>query len=219
MRIAAVALAVLGIVLPVAAADDVTFVEKKEDVEYCKPLGEVKARSGWGGSAGCARGIASVRETLAKRAAALGANFVLLDDVDCGAMGATGSGQAFSCDVEALEKQKAKREQLNAEATKEIRCEAGSDCEMKWSRVTQWLLDNSDWKLRNVTDTLITTEGPLDTAKPAYEVVRMPAGDGKTYLIRMRAGCGEGHDCTQLVLQKKISFGAFVRGETQAAQP
>lgn len=200
--------------LSLAASDDVSFTEKKRDVEFCKPLGSVKAKSGWGGSAGCDIGIKRVKDTLAKRAAALGANYVLLEDISCGPLGANGGGQAYACSAESLEKQRETQASANQEASKEIRCEAGSDCEMKWSRVTQWLLDHSDWKFRNVTDTLITTEGPLDTAKPAYEVVKIPAGDGKTYLIKMRASCGEGIDCEERILASRISFGQFVRGET-----
>lgn len=213
MRVATFALAALFAVSALAA-DDVTFTEKKADVEFCKPLGDVKAKSGWGGSAGCDMGIKRVKDTLAKRAAALGANFVILEDISCGPLGANGNGVAYACSAESLERQSEKQTAAKEEAGKEIRCETGSDCEMKWSRVTQWLLDHSEWKFRNVTDTLVTTEGPLDTAKPAYEVVKIPAGDGKTYLIKMRASCGEGFDCEELILEKKTSFGKFVRGES-----
>jgi hypothetical protein len=92
--------------LSLAAADDVTFTEKKRDVEFCKPLGSVKAKSGWGGSAGCDMGIRRVKDTLAKRAAALGANHVLLEDISCGALGANGTGEAYACSAESLEKQR-----------------------------------------------------------------------------------------------------------------
>jgi hypothetical protein len=213
MRTALIALALSGLALSASAADDVILTEKKADVAHCKALGEVKAKSRWGGSAGCDIGMPKVREALAKSAKDLGGNYVLVTDLSCGFSGTTGKGQAYVCSEESMAKQDAEQAALDAEASKEIRCETGTDCEMKWSRVTQWLLDHSDWKLRNVTDTLITTEGPFDTAKPSYEVVKMPTGDGKTYLIRMRAACGEGHDCAELIRTKKISFGTFVRGE------
>lgn len=224
------ALLLLFLTLPLFAGEpEIAIVEKPEAVEFCKSVGAVKARSGWGGSAGCDMGRSSVRETLAKRTAALGGNVILLESLSCSGMGTVGKGEAYACTTESFEKQKAKRdaeaaaekarhEELSASASREIRCEAGSDCEMKWSRVTQWLLANSDWKLRNVTDNLITTEGPLDTPKPAYEVLKIPSGDGKTYLIMMKAGCGEGYNCETRILELQTSFGAFVRGEKSSAK-
>jgi hypothetical protein len=37
---------------------------------------------------------------------------------------------------------------------------------------------------------LISTEGPMDTERPAFEATKMPNGDGKTYRISLRVLCG-----------------------------
>ena len=117
-----------------------------------------------------------------------------------------GNGSVFNCSDDAIAKQKAKSAEIGRKAAASITCTAGTDCEVRWSRVTLWLQNNADWKFRNVTDTLITTKGPLDTAaKPAFEVTKIPTRDGKTYRITMRAFCGQG-DCSKLITKLKASF-------------
>lgn len=185
--------------------EDIRLTEDVRDTEFCSALGEVKAKSGWGGSAGTAKGLESVKATLKKRAAAMGGNVVLVDSFDAG-FTTSGSGRAYGCSQDALAKQQAKAAEIARKASLPITCTAGTDCEVRWARVMLWLQEHSTWKFRNVTDTLITTEGPLDTEnKPAYEVTKVPTGDGKTYRITMRAFCGTG-DCDNLILEQRASF-------------
>jgi len=185
--------------------DDVRLTWDSDDAEFCTALGEVKAKSGWGGSQGSAKGLESVKATLRKRAAALGGNVVVLETLLADFM-TNGAGKVYGCSDEAVSQQKAKSLEIARKAGAPITCTAGTDCEVRWSRVTLWLQTHSDWKFRNVTDTLITTEGPLETvAKPAYEVTKIPTGDGKTYRIVMRAFCGKG-DCEKLINILKASF-------------
>jgi hypothetical protein len=73
----------------------------------------------------------------------------------------------------------------------------------------QWLQQNSSWKVRTATDLSVTTEGPLDTARPAFEVTKVSQDDGRTSLITMRAWCGTG-DCEELILRLRTSFNDFV---------
>lgn len=184
--------------------EDVRLSWDDDDIEFCSRLGQVKAKSGWGGSMGSGMGEESVKATIRKRAAALGANVVRMEGMSFNFVTA-GSGTAYRCSEDALEQQQAKTKEIIRKASAPITCTAGADCELKWARVTVWLQDHSEWKFRNVTDTLITTEGPLETMKPAFEVTKVPAGDGKTYRITMRAFCGRG-DCEKIILKLRASF-------------
>ena len=86
-----------------------------------------------------------------------------------------------------------------------ITCVAGADCDAKWSRAMQWLQSNSSWKVRSQTDTSVITEGPLDTAKPAFEVTKVSSDDGRTFQISMRAWC-ETVNCDDVVRRLRRSF-------------
>jgi len=184
--------------------DEVLLTYDADEVEFCSPLGEVKAKSGWGNM-----GEPSIRATLKKRAAALGANTVLLRGIYLDFV-ASGSGEAHACTDENRAKQREKAAEIARKAAEPILCTAGVECEVKWSRVTLWLQDHSKWKFRNVTDTLITTEGPLQTFDPAYEVTKVPAGDGKTYRISMRAFCGR-DGCEKIILKSRAAFYEFLQ--------
>jgi len=149
-------------------------------------------------------GEESVKATIRKRAAALGANVVRMAGMSFNFVTA-GRGTAYGCSADALEQQQTKANEITRRANAPITCTAGTDCELRWARVMVWLQDHSEWKFRNVTDTLITTEGPLETMKPAFEVTKVPAGDGKTYRITMRAFCGSG-DCEKVIRKLRANF-------------
>jgi hypothetical protein len=89
-----------------------------------------------------------------------------------------------------------------------ITCVPGADCDAKWSRAMQWLQQNSSWKVQTSTDTQLLTEGPLDTAKPAFEVTKAARDDGR-FEISMRAWCGA-EGCEPLLPQLQASFRKFV---------
>jgi hypothetical protein len=197
-------------------ADEVLLTDDRDDVEFCTALGPVKAKSGWGGSAGTPKGIESVKATLRKRAADLGGNVVFLEELTTG-FTTGGSGTAYKCADDALAKQKEKAAEVARKAAATITCLAGTECEVRWARVTLWLQDHAEWKFRNVTDTLITTEGPMETAKPAFEVTKMPTGDGKTYRIAMRGFCGGEHDCAKKILGLRASFYDAITAPIEAA--
>jgi hypothetical protein len=200
---------VVALLIAAAAAafaeDEVKLTYDSDEVEFCKPVGEVKAKSGVGGSQGKEIGIRRVEAALRKQAVERGGNVVLMGGIEAG-FTTSGKGQAFACSDEAFAKQKEKSLEVAKKASAPITCTAGTDCEVRWSRVTLWLLDHSDWKFRDVTDTLITTEGPMDTmAKPAWQVTKVPTGDGKTYRIAIRGYCGQG-DCEKLITVMKAKF-------------
>ena len=93
--------------------------------------------------------------------------------------------------------------------TRVITCVAGQDCDAKWSRAMQWLQQNSSWKVHTQTDTSIVTEGPADTAKPAFEVTKVTEDNG-TSRISMRAWCGTGANCDRLIRKLTVSFNDYV---------
>jgi hypothetical protein len=69
-------------------------------------------------------------------------------------------------------------------------CTRGDDCEVKWGRVVQWISARSHWKIRNATDFLVTTEGPLATPYPAWIVQKIAQGEGR-YRIQVDAWCAD----------------------------
>lgn len=93
-----------------------------------------------------------------------------------------------------------------------IYCSGTDDCEVKWGRAILWISDNSHWKIRNQSDSLITTEGPFDTVYAAYSVNKIPFGGGK-YQIRMQAGSGNPFGCVPSVVELKADFVEFVSQE------
>ena len=189
---------------PSIKAGGVNLTSDPDDVEFCKVLGPVQGKSGWNSELGAS----DIENNVRKRAAALGGNVVGEYHLECGFI-PKGSGKAYFCTTEDLEKQARKLAALVESANRKIACTAGADCEFKWSRAMQWLQTHCAWKFRNVTDTLITTEGPMDTSKPAFEVIKMASGDGKTYQISMRPSCGQG--CSEKdYLRLRAAFGDFV---------
>ena len=91
-----------------------------------------------------------------------------------------------------------------------ILCTAGTDCQAKWSRAMQWLQQNSSWKIETSTEDRLLTEGPLDSAKPAFEVTKAARDDGRIE-ITMRAWCGTGQ-CDPLIPELEKSFRRYVNG-------
>ncbi len=70
-------------------------------------------------------------------------------------------------------------------------CENKEDCDVKWGKAIYWVSTNSYWKFQIQTDNTIHTFGPAvvggagDTTKLAYQVNKVPLGDGR-YQIVMR---------------------------------
>ena len=96
----------------------------------------------------------------------------------------------------------------DAAANRVITCTTGSDCDDKWSRAMQWLQENSSSKV-TATDTQLTTEASLDTAKPAFEVTKVAQPDGQSFQITMRAWCVAGN-CDDLAARLRTSFNEYV---------
>lgn len=95
-------------------------------------------------------------------------------------------------------------------AAQQVTCSSKDDCELRWARATKWLQDNSHWKLRTVTESLLTTEGPNGQTFTAYEVSKFPMGNG-TYEIQFKAGCNNmGLGCHPSIVGATASFKRYV---------
>lgn len=99
-------------------------------------------------------------------------------------------------------------------AAQPVWCEEAKDCELKWTRAVQWLVENSHWKIRTATENLLTTEGPFDKTFLSYEITKLYVNHG-VYEIRFKAGCHDfGLGCNPDVTQATASFKQFVNGDS-----
>lgn len=199
LAMAAICLAAMALVGCASATNEgakVRIAESEDEVFGCQEKGKVEVKT--------AITIDDARVAIRNRAAAIGGNYVRIDREvpSWGHIEAT----AFDCDPA---RTRAREQAIVDRANRVIMCTSGPDCEYKWSRAMEWLQQNSTWKFRTVTDTLLTTEGPLETARPAFEVTKLSQGDGRTYKIAMRAWCGAG-DCEDLILKLRGEFNDFV---------
>jgi hypothetical protein len=102
---------------------------------------------------------------------------------------------------------------LQRAANRPVTCMAGKDCEEKWSRVVQWVKENSAYKFQTVSDTVIQTMGPLpDDARPAFTVTKVSTGND-SYMINLDGGCDNIFGCVPSLLKLKASFAVAVMGQ------
>jgi hypothetical protein len=105
---------------------------------------------------------------------------------------------------------------INSEvANTPIICTRGDDCEVKWGRALTWVTQNSYYKIRNSTDSLITTEsGIVDDGDThaSYSILKTAQGDGE-YLIDFQAGYNNMFACTPSINKLRDSFFSAVEPE------
>jgi len=99
----------------------------------------------------------------------------------------------------------AQRAAVERDARQLVVCNGKEDCEIKWATALRWVQDNSRWKLRAVTDSLVTTEGPFDTPSAAFEVMKFPRGGG-SYEFQFRAACGNIFGCIPEIVVLAADF-------------
>lgn len=91
-----------------------------------------------------------------------------------------------------------------------IYCAGGEDCEVKWGRSIQWILQNSQWKIRMQTNEIIDTyRGDNTSAKTAFTINKIPLGSNR-YQIVMSAACGNLFGCFPSPDKAQSSFYDFV---------
>lgn len=99
-----------------------------------------------------------------------------------------------------------------------ISCNDKTDCPAKWARATQWVSDNSYYKIRLATDSLITTEGPtsdpMSAMRSAIAVNKVPLGNG-TSQITFKSWCANEFGCVPNHNMLLVSFADFVTAVPQ----
>jgi hypothetical protein len=169
--------ATIGCVTLTEEAKTVRFADRTDaanEYRHCTEVGPVSAK--------LKNNISEAETAVRNQAAALGANVVRLDSRND--FFATVSGVALKCGPITTEPLMA--------ASLPVLCATGRDCDIKWSRAIEWLQKNSAWKFDVVTNVLITTEGPGNTTKPAFEVTRAATEIEGTDRIQIRVFCSQG---------------------------
>ena len=98
-----------------------------------------------------------------------------------------------------------------SQGSKLVLCQAGKDCEIKWGRCLKWVQANSRWEIQNISDFIITTDGPFESPSSAFSIKREPNPDG-TYTISFEAWCGSSFGCIPDERQLKAAFVNYVNG-------
>lgn len=93
--------------------------------------------------------------------------------------------------------------------TSPIDCRSKSDCDVKWSRAQSYIARSSYWKIRVATDTLIQTEGPMDSMELAYSSTRLLNADGSGE-ISIVIGCGNMFGCSTNPASAVLAFRAYL---------
>lgn len=77
-----------------------------------------------------------------------------------------------------------------ANATNEVTCSNGKECEIKWQRAEQWVRENSKWPIQRATDSVIETERQRFRSYSSlyYRITKEHTPTGQA-LIRFDAGC------------------------------
>ena len=73
-------------------------------------------------------------------------------------------------------------------------CKDKADCDAKWSKTQAWVVNNTRWKIKIATDTIIQTEGPFDQTDLAFTATKQINKDGSGE-IGISAGCGNFFGC------------------------
>jgi hypothetical protein len=94
-----------------------------------------------------------------------------------------------------------------------ITCQAGADCDTKWSRATDWITKNSAWKIQRQTDALIQTYNSInDSPSPGFKVTKVAAAQPGTYEIDFTGKCSNMWGCVPTVASARATFADFVTG-------
>lgn len=103
--------------------------------------------------------------------------------------------------------------ELLAAASKPVICKAGDDCAQKWSKATQWVRNNCEYRFQTISDNVIQTMGPFpNSPSPAYIITKFSTS-GDTYKIELGGGCANMFGCRPTILEAKASFATFMNAQ------
>jgi hypothetical protein len=104
------------------------------------------------------------------------------------------------------------RTSLKEGATRPLSCEAGADCDKKWSRAFVWVRNRSPLLIAVHTDSQIKTAGaPFASPDPTITVTKTLMQDD-IYAIDFSADCVNSLGCAPPVIELKNSFIDYVGG-------
>jgi hypothetical protein len=92
-----------------------------------------------------------------------------------------------------------------------IRCQAGTDCDLKWGKAYKWVIESSGLKLKTKTDNLIKTEESNKVSRTlVVTITKNPTSQSGTYEIDFIGGCSSMLSCIPSVAESRTSFANFV---------
>src|SRR6266702_4169004 len=104
-----------------------------------------------------------------------------------------------------------------AEPPKPITCNAGADCNAKWSRADAWIKEHSKYKVETSSESLIQTAGPsaFETdPSPTYNIRKIAMGPNE-YAIEFAGACDSMFACTPTLSSAQADFSQSI----QAVEP
>lgn len=102
---------------------------------------------------------------------------------------------------------------IQSQAARQVTCMTGDDCDVKWGKALQWVLNHSDYRVQVQSETLIQTFGPLpNSASPAYIITKAAMGGG-SFLIDFRAGCDNIFGCIPDPVRARADFVVTLMGQ------
>lgn len=97
-----------------------------------------------------------------------------------------------------------------AEPVQPITCQAGADCDAKWSRAVSYVANNAGWKIQTQTDSLIQTfTSTGGSTRPGYTITKTAVGNGR-YEIALAGSCGNLIACIPTIPEARTHFSDFV---------
>jgi len=101
---------------------------------------------------------------------------------------------------------------LEKDAGRSVTCQAGTDCEQKWSLVEQWIKTNSPYPIIANSDSLIATADPLRLDDSlSFTAVKTPGGND-TFDIVLDITCNDWFRCPHARLDARSRFADSIMG-------
>lgn len=91
-------------------------------------------------------------------------------------------------------------------AARQVTCSGADDCEVKWGRAVQWVLDTNAFRIQVQTDVMIQTAGPLPDHPELAVVVSKIATGGGNFRFEVSGGCDNMFGCIPTLEIAKASF-------------
>jgi len=100
---------------------------------------------------------------------------------------------------------------LSVSKPEQIRCQVGTDCDLKWERAYTWVVESSGLKLKTKTDGLIkTAESPGNDRTLIVTITKNSTWQSGIYEIDFIGKCLSIWSCTPSVAESRTSFANFV---------